>query len=389
MALYFKDIEITNIDNLVPQTELDITDMWFGSTNVYTVWQTYEGTLPATINANGNNMRQYQVWGNTGGVGDKTVNLFDKDTTLDGYEITENKIQINENWCVSDFIPVESNTLYKSQNSGNVALSYTDKSSQPTRLSGILVTNGVKTLSETKFIRMNCRISQKARCIVAKRDDLPETFVPFGYEVDMGVKSGNLLNFSTVQNNITIDSVTGRPVAYNGRIATLTPIDVSTVSAVTIRYNDNYDDGLFTYFIYSVLTADGTMLIRKTNKRNGDTIEIPTEGVNLYISWYRTINITTDNITQVMVSINPSDKYQPYSNTTMPIYIGDEPLDKDEYVDYTQQKIYRMVDGVLTPTDPPVPLPALPTCEGTTVINYEGQSVAPEKVLLTYRKEGF
>jgi hypothetical protein len=86
------------------------------------------------------------------------------------------------------------------------------------------------------------------------------------------------------------------------------------------------------------------------------------------------------------VDISTSDAT---SNTTTPIYIGDEPLDKDEYIDYQAGKIYRMIDGVLTPTDPPVALPALPTCEGTTVINYAGQSAAPEKVLLKYRKEGF
>ena len=42
----------------------------------------------------------------------------------------------------------------------------------------------------------------------------------------------------------------------------------------------------------------------------------------------------------------------------------------------------------LKPVDPPVPLPALPTCEGTTIISFAGQSVAPEKVLLEYKKGG-
>jgi hypothetical protein len=40
----------------------------------------------------------------------------------------------------------------------------------------------------------------------------------------------------------------------------------------------------------------------------------------------------------------------------------------------------------LQPTDPPVALPALPTAEGETIIDYVGQSVAPEKVLLEYKK---
>ena len=77
------------------------------------------------------------------------------------------------------------------------------------------------------------------------------------------------------------------------------------------------------------------------------------------------------------------------SNTT-PIYIGDDPLGEGEYVDYGEQKVYRMVNGVLTPTDPPVPLPALPTVDGTNIVDYAGQSAAvPSRFYAKYRKEGF
>ena len=72
-----------------------------------------------------------------------------------------------------------------------------------------------------------------------------------------------------------------------------------------------------------------------------------------------------------------------------PIYIGSDPLNEDEYVDYSEQKIYRMVGGVLTPTDPPVPLPALPTVDGTTITDYAGQSAAPSRFYAKYRKEGY
>ena len=68
-----------------------------------------------------------------------------------------------------------------------------------------------------------------------------------------------------------------------------------------------------------------------------------------------------------------------------PIYIGNEPLGKDEYIDYQAGKIYRMSGGVLAPTDPPVPLPALPTCEGTTIVDYAGSGTAPEKVYFEYK----
>lgn len=74
------------------------------------------------------------------------------------------------------------------------------------------------------------------------------------------------------------------------------------------------------------------------------------------------------------------------TDITTPIYIGDEPLYEDEYVDYGEQKVYKYVDGVLTPTDPPVPLPALPTFDDAdTVFDYD-ETPAPSSVEIKYKK---
>lgn len=45
----------------------------------------------------------------------------------------------------------------------------------------------------------------------------------------------------------------------------------------------------------------------------------------------------------------------------IPIYIGDSKLGEEEYVDFGEQKVYKMVESILTPVDPPVPLPPIPT----------------------------
>jgi hypothetical protein len=74
------------------------------------------------------------------------------------------------------------------------------------------------------------------------------------------------------------------------------------------------------------------------------------------------------------------------TDTDIPIYIGSTPLEEGEYVDYGEQKIYKYVDNVLTPTDPPVALPAIPTLDGTTVINFDN-SPKPEKMYVKYRKK--
>lgn len=69
---------------------------------------------------------------------------------------------------------------------------------------------------------------------------------------------------------------------------------------------------------------------------------------------------------------------------TTPVYIGENTLDANEYVSYSDGKIYRMVDGTLTPTDPPVPLPNIPTIKGETIIDYDGDP-KPSQVYVKYK----
>lgn len=72
-------------------------------------------------------------------------------------------------------------------------------------------------------------------------------------------------------------------------------------------------------------------------------------------------------------------------NTPTPVYIGENQLDAGEYVSYEEQKIYRDVGGTLTPTDPPVPLPEIPTIKGETVIDYDG-TPKPSQMYIKYRR---
>lgn len=70
---------------------------------------------------------------------------------------------------------------------------------------------------------------------------------------------------------------------------------------------------------------------------------------------------------------------------TVPVYIGRNQLGEGEYVSYGEQKIYRDVSGTLTPTDPPVPLPEIPTIDGTTIIDYDG-TPKPSQMYVKYRR---
>lgn len=80
MAVYFANTEITGIKDLFPLSSKDITGLYFADTELFTVWATYDGTLPAQYSANGSMLADYRIYGAAGGVGDDSGTAY-------GYEV--------------------------------------------------------------------------------------------------------------------------------------------------------------------------------------------------------------------------------------------------------------------------------------------------------------
>ena len=167
------------------------------------VWEIYEGTLPATFNANGSDMRQYQIYGNTGGVGDKTVQLFDKDNDIgiiDGKYISQSGVETSSsNFYLSNYIEVSPNETYRWAWS-------TDSSSRPTHTNGTIAfynaenemigvaSHAANTLSfdfttpETcTKVRASVYKPQQSLSMLTEGSTAPATYIPYGYEVDMEI----------------------------------------------------------------------------------------------------------------------------------------------------------------------------------------------------------
>jgi hypothetical protein len=112
---------------------------------------------------------------------------------------------------------------------------------------------------------------------------------------------------------------------------------------------------------------------------------------------YRGVGPYKPNMYQTMLTAGSTapTSYIPYGyklpltsgDTPVDIYIGDDTLSTEEYVDSGTGKIYRMVGGVLTPVDPPVPFPQIPTSAGSTTISWAGEGLAPSQVELEYEKK--
>ena len=69
------------------------------------------GVPPLSFVSNGENLSDCKIYGASGGVGDRTVNLFDGSYTQDGYLNPDGNIIWNNEWGITDYIPVDSDTV--------------------------------------------------------------------------------------------------------------------------------------------------------------------------------------------------------------------------------------------------------------------------------------
>jgi hypothetical protein len=345
MSLYFGAIEITNIDDLVPQTGLDITDMWFGSTNVYTVWATYEGTLPATINANGDNMRQYQIYGATGGVGDVT-----ESGEPAGYKIpisTEKPIiygfHINPNDSNSyTAVTYLEDAVGKAPAAmGSTAFSYGAATVTPIYIGNeLLDKDEYVDYRAGKVFRRTAQLFDKSKYIKTA-----STHQCTAAETQTGIEITSAGNDPYVGDAVGV----GRDASiYKDAMIEVNPEETYTISASALPkcYISYIDDGYISLG-YNQATSNPYNFITPVNC-SFVLLRFGKQGVPVGETF------RFDNIALLKGDTAP-ETYIPY----------------------------------LQPTDPPAPLPALPTCEGTTILDYAGSGTAPEKVLLKYRKEGY
>lgn len=392
MALYFKDIEITNIDNLVPQTGLGVTDMWFGSTNVYTVWETYEGALPTTLNANGDNLRQYQVWGNTGGVGDRTINCFDYTQLVNGYTYnSDGQMILNPdvnrwNYAAIPFIRVTPGATYlRTSNlapSGNIVNYYDNEKSfiaQVTPGTGapFTVPNNCYFIA---FV-INVFTNDRKKYMLTEGPTAPMAFVPFGYEADISISDGT--NATTTPIYIGSDPL-GKDEYVDYQAGKVFKRTENLLNYLEIDYEHSWDNSG-----------------QKAPPTGTNNFASPMIAVVPGRTYLRTYDLSPTGNVFFTYDAQKNFLSRESAGNNLPFTVGQNVA----YITYNipvrndrLPELYMLTEGstapstcipYLQPTDPPVPFPALPTCEGTTIVDYAGSGTAPDKVLLNYRKEEY
>lgn len=345
--------------------EFEIEDIYFGDKHIFSVWGEYDGILPAQYSANGDYLADYRIYGSAGGVGDKLLNLFDKNAkdTANGYEDgkvlrpdgTSPVVSGQDSYFTTEYIEIPNNAT-------NLTLVMNSASF----VSGICFYNankeyisGVSNNSNTSPAVISCptgavyfrTVVYKPyvdEAMVVAGSTAPAEYVPYGYKVPMGVRSANLFDISSTTANKYVNPNNGAEMNYTvGAYMLSDYIDVSDVDTITVSST-----------VGDAVSSSGAHLNLYDTNKNW------VRGYNAYLAGpaYSKKTFTADVFDVSYVRVDYAMQYlqenslvagsvplpyQPYFNITTPIYIGDTPLSEDEYVDYGEQKVYRRTENLV------------------------------------------
>ena len=395
MGIYFGETEITGMHF----GEQEITEIFFGNTEIFSVWAEYDGTLPAQYSANGDHLADYRIYGAAGGVGDKTDNIYDYTANDPNNGYMQNFIlksdgtaQFTYGYSISEYIPLLAEAYYTLdyKSSLNIpALCFYD--AQKHYISGIQYSSRnpitVESPANAAFCRFTVANSLIGATMLAPGSAAPESYVPYGYEVDMSVSDGT--------------ASTTTPIYFGDEpLGEDEYIDYKS-GKVYRRTTNRFDPEAYSASGY--LHEDGTIEDGAAIWRISDYIPV------IGGQTYTLANVITSapaycwyNANKEYISGAKYNAGSSYANITATApgnaafirasYAWDGILAEDA-------DIFMVVDGstapaeyepYVAPVDPPVPLPALPTVDGTTITDYAGQSTPPSsRFYAKYRKEGF
>lgn len=209
----------------------------------------------------------------------------------------------------------------------------------------------------------------------------------------VGVKKTNLAEGEQLLRNASMGS-DGTIVTTSSNFAfRLIPVVEGKTYSIVNIYGAEASESSNFYAFFEELPQIGSVSYnerRYSFKTPSKTFVAPITGFVAVSDYYPMYDEQHSNLIPLEVyEGNESPYYLPIvsASETTNIYIGRTALEKGEYVNGESGKIYRMVDGALTPTNPPEPLPEIPTFAGETTISYGGGTGAqPEKVELKYKK---
>lgn len=340
----------------------EIIKVWDSSDSkwVYEAVGTVTGTLPLTAHADGT--VDYKIYGDTVqadtptpsdpaevvGVGVRTENLFDMRESSQGVGYQANSIMTSTattttpNFFISEYIPVTANNVYSYytdifRTSIGYLKFYNIINDTVTYIAGELQNEAGSFTVPSNATHMRINVDKMAtKFEIVEGSTAPTTYIPYGYKLPMVSRTENLLNPNEMDSGYYISSGDSKLQNNNWNLyyVSVTPSSVYAAINLSPNVSSAYigvcdkNKNVINHISGAVSSAE-------------KIIEVPENCYYLAVS----VRINAVNPMVVEDSTAPTS-YIPYHRTETPIYIGDEPLYEDEYISYSEQKVYRRTENL-------------------------------------------
>lgn len=336
--------------------------------NVLLTGGEYSGILPTTIDSSETSLTNYIIHGTANGVGVNQINVYDYTLeqgslkAADGTELSSNS-RVRTDWgeiktagtytinCVG-VAKVAVIYVYDSNKQFISAESLTSWDTVPRSI----------TISDNRYIRIVVAKSSTQTKPIAVSDvtTLKMTKTTTNYNIPITTRSINYFNADIEQGSLnpTGGSESTSNYRVRGTVGELLPVGTYTINCVGALGGCVYVyDSTYTFVSADSITTWGSLPVTVTIHQPSFIRPIfaaTADGSN--------VEITPSDVSNVIIA--PADDYDnsyvAYQKTETVIDIGSSQLTDPEYLDFSENTIYKLVDNVLTPVIAVPTLPAIP-----------------------------
>ena len=322
-----------------------------------------EGTLPLSFEANGNNLLDYRIDGASGGVGERTSNLFDINTITTrkyinnvGVETSSTATNIENYLNHSDYIQIVPSQNYtfacyldeEESLNNTIAMCWFDinKNIISRNTSNININTDFYSITATSpsnanFLIINFIGLVEGAKFACNEGSTSLPYEPYGYKVPVVVSGKNLFDeVNAVVTDYYITNAGQENVGANGDKFLKSYINVKPSTQYTFKWSQTIMGSADNtpYIRISEYTSNNTFIQRllcQCSAQSQNNYTFTTSNNTLYIDIRIDSETSTrgQHITEIMLvkGATAPDTYEEYTATTTNIYL-DEPIEANESI---------------------------------------------------------
>lgn len=315
-------------------------------------YEEVEGVPPITFQGIGENLLDYRIDGASGGVGDRTSNLYNSnletnilinallvEQSSNDYKLSDYIIIPNDGLNISGFINLQSGDAIR------FILYDTNKNI----IERLFKVSTVVNINNTQgvYLRINYNINMwdMSNLMAVAGTTTPLIYEPYGYKVPAVVNGKNLFDGELLQGYYTDSTMS---------TLTATTSNYRTIKIYLKKGNYTLSSSINLLIIRFITSQVYQSNPQGMNTTNNFTFEVENDGY-ISLAFRNENNETWDNSTNLQIEIgNIATDYETYIEpTTTNIYL-DNPIrtvgDEVEYIDYSEQKQHRVRKNLYSST---------------------------------------